>query len=33
MLAVVSEKCNGNVTVGLALLQYKEVQYEIGAKL
>ncbi len=32
MLAVASEKCNGNVTVGLALRQYKEVQYEIGAK-
>jgi hypothetical protein len=26
MLPVASEKSNGNVTVGLALLQYREVQ-------
>jgi hypothetical protein len=29
MLSVASEKSNGNVTVRLTLLQYREVQYRI----
>jgi hypothetical protein len=30
MLAVASEKSNGNVAVGLVLLQYREVQYSLS---